>query len=103
MTPLAKSIIFVICPCFLTFIAELYPTFFFNLTLVKNMLHISLVSLSVSLFSFFLLAGASSLGHGIPLVQRHHELAKRADGDIELFRRVSGARMTFYNVETGNA
>ncbi|PPQ68033.1 hypothetical protein CVT25_014494 [Psilocybe cyanescens] len=40
--------------------------------------------------------------HGQPF-NRHAELAKRADGDIQLFKRISGARWTYYDVEeTGN-
>lgn len=40
--------------------------------------------------------------HG-PLLNRHHELAKRVEGNVDLFKRVSGSRWSFYNVETGNA
>ncbi|KAF4621320.1 hypothetical protein D9613_000480 [Agrocybe pediades] len=67
------------------------------------MLHINIVVASISLFSLFILGGASTIGHGSPLHHRHHEVAKRVEGDIEVFRRASGVRMTFYDVETGNA
>ncbi|KAF9553807.1 hypothetical protein CPC08DRAFT_215252 [Agrocybe pediades] len=47
------------------------------------------------------LAAAGS--HSNPLLNRHHDIARRADGHVDLHRRVSGARWSFYNVETGNA
>ncbi|KAH9485570.1 hypothetical protein JR316_0002480 [Psilocybe cubensis] len=45
---------------------------------------------------------AAASSHG-PHLSRHAELAKRADSDVQLFRRVTGSRWTYYNVETGNA
>lgn len=42
--------------------------------------------------------------HGNPIMYRHpHGLAKRAEGHVELFKRVDNARWSFYNAETGNA
>jgi len=42
--------------------------------------------------------------HGNPILNRHHQdIARRADGHVELFKRVTGGRWSFYNVETGNA
>ena len=59
-----------------------------------------------SLFTFSILAlslpiDALAAVHGSHLVNRHHELAKRAEGTVELSKRVSNARWTYYNAETG--
>jgi len=52
------------------------------------------------LFGLFILTSASSLPHGNSHhVQRRHELSKRADGEVQLFRRISNVRMSFYDVE----
>ena len=41
--------------------------------------------------------------HGsVPLVNRHHSLARRAEGNIRLYER-GGDRFSFYNAETGDA
>lgn len=58
--------------------------------------------LSASLLTWIVPIATAASSHG-PLLNRHSELAKRAEGDIQLFRRVSSARWTYYNVETGNA
>ncbi|KAF8904422.1 RlpA-like double-psi beta-barrel-protein domain-containing protein-containing protein [Gymnopilus junonius] len=43
-------------------------------------------------------------GHAMPAIfHRHQDLAKRSEGDLQLFKRFSGARWSFYNTETGNA
>ncbi|KDR75154.1 hypothetical protein GALMADRAFT_249089 [Galerina marginata CBS 339.88] len=61
--------------------------------------------LSVSLLACFLsIPVSASIGsHAPAILRRHHELALRSDGDVELFKRFSGARWSFYNTETGNA
>ena len=42
--------------------------------------------------------------HGNPIMNRYpHGIAKRAAGNVQLFKRVSNARWSFYNAETGNA
>jgi len=42
--------------------------------------------------------------HGyVPVPNRHRELARRAEANISLYQRVSGARWSFYDTETGNA
>lgn len=63
----------------------------------SNLLNLSLVALALPLY----VLGA---GHSNPLLNRHHGgLAKRAEGHIDLYHRAPNARMSFYNVETGNA
>ncbi|PPQ68034.1 hypothetical protein CVT25_014495 [Psilocybe cyanescens] len=57
--------------------------------------------LCVSLLAWIAPTAAAS-SHG-PFFNRHAELAKRAEGDVQLFKRVSQARWTYYNVETGFA
>lgn len=60
--------------------------------------------LLTSLLSLVLPITALAGPHGSgPLLGRHHELARRADGNMQLYKRVSGSRWSFYNVETGNA
>ncbi|KAF8810172.1 hypothetical protein BYT27DRAFT_7222192 [Phlegmacium glaucopus] len=46
------------------------------------------------------LAGPHASG---PILGRHHEIARRAEGNVELYKRGAGSRWSFYNVETGNA
>jgi hypothetical protein len=42
--------------------------------------------------------------HGPAFVNRHHGLARRAEGNVELYKRqFSNARMSFYDAETGQA
>jgi len=63
-----------------------------------NLLNLSLLALALPI---------TTLGyHGNPILNRNHHrhsVARRADGDVDLFKRVTGARWSFYNVETGNA
>lgn len=58
--------------------------------------------LTFSLLALSLPIDALAAAHGNHLFNRHHELAKRADGNVELFKRFSNARWTFYNAETGS-
>ncbi|KAJ3504014.1 hypothetical protein NLJ89_g8160 [Agrocybe chaxingu] len=57
--------------------------------------------LSLSLLSLLPITAFAS--HGNPLLNRHHEIAKRADGHVDLFKRVSNSKWSYYNVQTGNA
>lgn len=63
--------------------------------MLTNIINLSLLSLLLPITAY--------AGHGNPLLNRHHELAKRADGHVDLFHRAAGARMSYYNVQTGNA
>jgi len=61
-------------------------------------------------FTFFLyllawvLPVQVSAHHGMPAIfHRHQDLVKRSEGDLQLFKRFSGARWSFYNTQTGNA
>ena len=45
------------------------------------------------------LAGPHASG---AFVNRHHDLARRAEGNVQLHRR-GGDRLSFYNAETGDA
>ncbi|KJA20259.1 hypothetical protein HYPSUDRAFT_43400 [Hypholoma sublateritium FD-334 SS-4] len=57
----------------------------------------------LSLLSLVLPINALAGSHG-NLLNRHHDIAKRQPGNVAPFdRRISGARWSFYNVETGNA
>ncbi|KAH9485572.1 hypothetical protein JR316_0002482 [Psilocybe cubensis] len=45
-----------------------------------------------------------SVSHNARHVNRHSDLAKRADSDIQVFKRFAGSHWTYYDVEeTGNA
>jgi len=58
---------------------------------------------SISLLAWILPIQVSA-GHDIPAIfHRHEQLAKRSEGDLQLYKRFSGARWSFYNTETGNA
>ncbi|CAA7265416.1 unnamed protein product [Cyclocybe aegerita] len=57
--------------------------------------------LSLSLLSLLPITAFAS--HGNPLLNRHHEIAKRAEGHVDLFKRVSNSKWSYYNVQTGNA
>ncbi|KAH9483974.1 Allergen Asp f 7-like protein [Psilocybe cubensis] len=59
--------------------------------------------LSLSLLSLLLPITASAAAHGNPILNRHHDIARRADGHIDVFKRAAGAKMSYYNVQTGNA
>jgi len=61
--------------------------------------------LSVSLLACILsIPVTASIGsHAPAILRRHHELAMRSDGDVQLFKRFSNARWSFYNTETGSA
>lgn len=68
--------------------------------MVAGLFTTSLLSLLLLLLPISALAGP----HGsVPLHNRHHELARRAEGNVQLHRRqfFSGARFTLYNAETG--
>lgn len=65
-----------------------------------NLLNLSLLALALPITTL------ANNYHGNPILNRnphHRSVARRADGDIDLFKRASGARWSFYNVETGNA
>ena len=60
--------------------------------------------LNLSFLALALPIAALASYHGNPILDRHHhEVARRADGHVELFKRISGARWSYYDVETGNA
>lgn len=64
-----------------------------------NLLNLSLLALALPIATL-------ANYHGNPILNRHHhhqDIARRADGHVDLFKRVSNARWSFYNVETGNA
>ncbi|PPR05828.1 hypothetical protein CVT26_010108 [Gymnopilus dilepis] len=45
-----------------------------------------------------------SARHGLPAIfHRHQDLARRSEGDLQLYKRFTGARWSFYNTQTGNA
>ena len=61
------------------------------------------LALSLSLMALTSSFGAYA-GHEYPGVfHRHQEVAKRSEGDVQLFKRVPNARLSWYNGETGNA
>ena len=63
-----------------------------------TLLNLSLLALALPV------ALAGYHGNWNPIMYRHpHGLAKRAEGHVELFKRVDNARWSFYNAETGNA
>ncbi|KIM39439.1 hypothetical protein M413DRAFT_29185 [Hebeloma cylindrosporum] len=62
-----------------------------------NLLNLSLLALALPITTL-----ASSY-HGNPILNRHHDIARRAEGNVEVFKRFSGAKWSYYNVETGNA
>ncbi|KIM49402.1 hypothetical protein M413DRAFT_438583 [Hebeloma cylindrosporum] len=62
-----------------------------------NLLNLSVLALALPITTL-----ASSF-HGNPIVNRHHDIARRAEGNVEVFKRISGARWSYYDVETGNA
>jgi len=41
--------------------------------------------------------------HGPALINRHHGLARRAEGNVQLLQRQGNQRFSFYNTETGSA
>ncbi|TFK42953.1 RlpA-like double-psi beta-barrel-protein domain-containing protein-containing protein [Crucibulum laeve] len=55
----------------------------------------------VSLFSLALPLAALADLHGHSHLNRHHDLAKRASGDMHIYKRFSSARWSFYDVEVG--
>jgi hypothetical protein len=64
-----------------------------------NLLNLSLLALALPITTL-------ANYHGNPILNRnphHRSVARRADGHVDLFKRVTGARWSFYNVETGNA
>lgn len=64
-----------------------------------NLLNLSLLALALPITTL-------ADYHGNPILNRnphHRSVARRADGHVDLFKRVSNARWSFYNVETGNA
>lgn len=64
-----------------------------------NLLNLSLLALALPIATL-------AHYHGNPILNRNHhhqDIARRADGHVDLFKRVSNARWSFYNVETGNA
>jgi len=65
--------------------------------MVAGLFTTSLLSL---ILPVLVLAGPHSSG---PLIGRHHELARRAESNVQLFQRDPGSRWTFYNAETGSA
>ncbi|PPR07061.1 hypothetical protein CVT26_005262 [Gymnopilus dilepis] len=61
------------------------------------------LALSLSLLAWTPSFGAYA-GHEYPgIFHRHQEVAKRSEGDVQLFKRVPNARLSWYNGETGNA
>ena len=54
--------------------------------------------LSLLLLPIAVLAGPHASS---PFLNRHHSLARRAEGNVQLYKRFEGARLTFYNGETG--
>ena len=66
--------------------------------MVAGLFTTSLLSLLLPISA---LAGPHASG---PLLIRHHDLAKRVDGNMQIYnKRGPGSRWSFYNVETGNA
>ena len=59
--------------------------------------------LNLSLLALALPIGTLASYHGNPIMYRYpHSVSKRAEGHVELFKRFSNSRWTFYNAETGN-
>lgn len=57
--------------------------------------------LAVPLLSSFLPFAALAQGHRGPDYKRHHEIAKRSSGDMQLHKRFSNARFTYFAVGLG--
>jgi len=55
----------------------------------------------LSLLALALPLTALASGHGKALLNRHHELAKRAEGDVHLYKRFDNTKWTWYYTETG--
>lgn len=63
----------------------------------STLLKLSLLALALPIAT---LAGY----HGNPIMNRYpHGIAKRAEGHVQLFKRVSNSKWSFYDAETGNA
>lgn len=60
--------------------------------------------LNLSLLTLALPIATLASYHGNPILNRnHHDIARRADGNVNLFKRGPNSRWSFYNVQTGNA
>lgn len=59
--------------------------------------------LNFSILALALPLSAFAANHGAFLNRRHADLAKRSDVNVTIQERADGARMTYYDVETGNA
>ncbi|PFH52394.1 hypothetical protein AMATHDRAFT_2129 [Amanita thiersii Skay4041] len=57
--------------------------------------------LTLALLPLSLILAASANSHGAGHPRRHHDIAKRASGDVQLSKRFEGARWTFYDVGLG--
>lgn len=60
-------------------------------------------ALKFSILALALPLSVLAASHGHLLNRRHAELAKRSEANVTLDRRVSGARFSYYDTQTGNA
>jgi len=60
------------------------------------------LAFSVSLLAWTFPVGVNASHENSGIFHRHQELAKRSEGDLQLFRRVPNARLSWYSGETGN-
>lgn len=60
-------------------------------------------ALKFSILALILPLSVVAASHGHLLNRRHAELAKRSEANVTLERRVSGARFSYYDTQTGSA
>ena len=63
---------------------------------------LSKLSLYASLLLIPTASLASDMGHG-HVNRGHGDISRRAEGHVDLHRRASNAKATYYDIETGNA
>jgi len=61
--------------------------------MLANLVNLSFLALALPI---------TSLANHVPLVNRHHDLAKRADGHVEVYKRFDNVKWSWYYTETGN-